>query len=215
MAGSSNGMVILDDRNPEIVYSTGWGFDWDPLAAYNSTFHLAGAQGLSASLTYVGTQVIVKGCVGTAPDHVAGQVLATYSVDGKSYGSTNVDDLTFCNATLFASPTLPHGQHRLEVTTNNIAPNELWIDSFSIASATLNGYKRCGTFDSHGYGWRFPGFYSYGQRFTESYGDDWESPESHGCGGGNPRYYDYEWGNPGSCDQYRSRLLYQWIDPSS
>ncbi|KAI0331162.1 hypothetical protein GY45DRAFT_1370148 [Cubamyces sp. BRFM 1775] len=146
MDGSNNGMLVLDDRNPGIVYSAGWGLDWDPVAAYNSTLHLAGAQGLSASLKYVGTQVIVKGCVGQAPDHAASQVLATYSVDGQSYGTTNVDDpavssstLQFCNATLFASPTLPHGQHRLEVTINNIAPNELWIDYFSYIPTDASG----------------------------------------------------------------------------
>ncbi|KAI0661088.1 hypothetical protein C8Q70DRAFT_1052200 [Cubamyces menziesii] len=146
MDGSTDGMVILDDRDSRIVYSAGWGLDWDPEAAYDSTLHLAGAQGLSASLTYVGTQVMVKGCIGQAPDHAASQVLATYSVDGQSYGTTNVDDsaassltVQFCNATLFASPTLPHGQHRLDVTINNIAPNELWFDYFSYISVDASG----------------------------------------------------------------------------
>ena len=54
MDESNDGMVILDDRDSRIVYSAGWGLDWDPEAAYDSTLHLAGAQGLSASLTYVG-----------------------------------------------------------------------------------------------------------------------------------------------------------------
>ena len=89
---------------------------------------------------------MVKGCIGQAPDHAASQVLATYSVDGQSYGTTNVDDsaassltVQFCNATLFASPTLPHGQHRLDVTINNIAPNELWCDYFSDISVAASG----------------------------------------------------------------------------
>ncbi|KAH9894902.1 hypothetical protein C8Q73DRAFT_665251 [Cubamyces lactineus] len=152
MGGSNNDTVILDDRDPRIQYSAGWGLNQSS-SAFDGTLHRAVEQGLSASLTFtgyillkhsfVGMSVIVTGCVGEAS--VYGIALATYAVDGQGYDPTNNDALASsfstlsCGVTLFASPTLPFGQHTLKVTVDSNSPNTLWIDSFQYNSANITG----------------------------------------------------------------------------
>ena len=86
-------------------------------------------------------QVIVMGCVGEAS--VYGQATASYAVDGKGYEATNNFALASnfatlsCNVTLFMSPTLPYGQHTLEITMDSDPPNTLWIDFISYQSANV------------------------------------------------------------------------------
>ena len=89
-----------------------------------------------------GISVTVVGCVGETA--LYGTATATYAVDGAGYDATNNNNLASsfsvlsCNVTLFASPTLPFGQHTLEVTMDSAASNTLWIDYFQYDSANVS-----------------------------------------------------------------------------
>ncbi|KAI0638691.1 hypothetical protein C8Q77DRAFT_1154302 [Trametes polyzona] len=127
--------VIVDDQEPRIQYSSGWYIadGSDVALAYNDTLHVTLAQGATASLTFTGTSVAVYGCGGNTNQY--GWPSTSFVVDGVSY-ETRVDktatpDTQFFNVLMFASPTLPAGEHTIVLTNlNGTAPNTFFFDRF-------------------------------------------------------------------------------------
>ncbi|KAI0832928.1 hypothetical protein BC628DRAFT_1309689 [Trametes gibbosa] len=132
MASTVIQRVDVDDQDPSVVYSPGWGFDSNATLAYDGTLHSATAEGLTVSFTFTGTLVAAMGCGGDTRN--SGFPSVSFLLDGMSYGiredSTALNG-QFYNVTLFVSPNLAPGEHTLIITNlNGTRPNTFWLDRF-------------------------------------------------------------------------------------
>ncbi|KAH9854821.1 hypothetical protein C2E23DRAFT_39732 [Lenzites betulinus] len=129
--------IDIDDQDPRVVYSTGWGSDTTASAAYDGTLHSATLEGLTASFTFTGTLVAVMGCGGDTRE--SGYPTVSFLIDGTSYGfredSTALDG-QYYNVTWFVSPELDSAEHTLVITNlNGTRPSTFWLDRFWYISA--------------------------------------------------------------------------------
>jgi len=125
---------ILDDRDPAVVYSSGWRRAGSS-NEFNATTTYANDEGLTATLVFQGIQVFVHGTL--APRNAQRlSPQSSYSVDGNSpvtYQAVQSSSVQY-SVRFYASPLLPNGQHTLFVT-NLITSDSLFLDYFLILRA--------------------------------------------------------------------------------
>ncbi|EIW61143.1 uncharacterized protein TRAVEDRAFT_43970 [Trametes versicolor FP-101664 SS1] len=132
--------VEVDDQDPRVLYSDGWGHQSDAPSAYDDTLSTANREGMTLTLKFSGTLVAVVGCGGDVAAY--GYPSVSFLIDGQNYG-TRVDtpSLTgsYYNITFFVSPTLPDGEHTLVITNlNGTQPNTFWLDWFWYTSSAVS-----------------------------------------------------------------------------
>lgn len=119
--------VIVDDRDPRIVYSsTGWFLLGGPLE-YDSTTHGARTAGATATFKFTGSSVAVYGTISDIG--IYQNPVSTYSIDGSSpftYTGIATSQIQY-RQQFFQSSKLVAGDHTLVITAilNNAS---LWID---------------------------------------------------------------------------------------
>ena len=109
---ASNGVVIIDDPNARITYSSGWTRSTD-LSYFNGTKAVSTTAGNSAVLDYTGTTIAVY-----AKKLRSGGIIDIY-IDNVLAGSADTYSATdVFNVSVF-SRVLAHGPHRIEVRTTS------------------------------------------------------------------------------------------------
>jgi len=125
---------ILDDRDPAVVYSSGW-LRAGSSNEFNATTSYANDPGLTASLVFQGIQVFVYGTLGPRnAQRLSPQ--SSYSVDGSTpvtYQAVQNPSVQY-SVRFYVSPLLPNGQHTLSVT-NLITSDSLFLDYFLVLRA--------------------------------------------------------------------------------
>ncbi|KAF9458685.1 hypothetical protein BDZ94DRAFT_1239785 [Collybia nuda] len=117
----------IDDTDPTIVYSDGWGVG-GVNAEFQSTTHLTKQAGAHLLVTFEGISIEVYGTI-----TLSGAV-SKYSVDGSSastYTSPAVARTDY-RILFFRSPILPSGRHSLLVTS--LLDKTFYVDYFVITS---------------------------------------------------------------------------------
>ncbi|PPQ72214.1 hypothetical protein CVT26_006969 [Gymnopilus dilepis] len=120
-------LLTLDDRNPSIIYSTGWNQAGSALE-FNKTTTWTAVAGSTAKFTFQGTGVGVFGTVGKKlPKSIA--PVSEYSIDGSAPVTFTADPKAVVQTSqaFFQSPLLPDGVHTLTVT-NKLASDPLFLD---------------------------------------------------------------------------------------
>ncbi|KAI0340848.1 hypothetical protein BDW22DRAFT_355691 [Trametopsis cervina] len=123
--------ITLDDADPRISYSPGWQHINPSNGEFDTTRSSADKAGLTASLTFTGTNVQVYGSV--ASIDVFGRPVSTYAIDGgptTTYQAPIVEPgLVVYRVQFYQSPTLSPGQHTLVITNiNGTSPSNYVLD---------------------------------------------------------------------------------------
>ncbi|KAJ7453846.1 hypothetical protein FB451DRAFT_1519302 [Mycena latifolia] len=120
--------VIVDEQDPDVRYSSGWG----PTTAENSfeyggTMTAPGPQGATASYVFNGTSISVFSMVGRNPNVTT---TLSFAIDGEFVNSTAVqaDGDEHFHHKLFGSPALQDGSHTLEITLTNVTSRDVFLD---------------------------------------------------------------------------------------
>ncbi|KAJ6600040.1 hypothetical protein DFH09DRAFT_901758 [Mycena vulgaris] len=147
--------VIVDDQDPNIRYSTGWGPNSGPLmlsptALLHLTIRVAenqfqfagtttapGGLGSTASYQFDGTSISVFGLI--RPNSNKPNTTFDFAIDGIFQSSTTIqsDHTGHFHRRFFASPTLVDGRHTVEITTSNINSTDVLLD-YLIYEASQN-----------------------------------------------------------------------------
>ncbi|PPR06925.1 LOW QUALITY PROTEIN: hypothetical protein CVT26_004112 [Gymnopilus dilepis] len=129
--GGMNSTKIIDDRDPSVQYSPGWA-KHGVASEYNSTTSLATSPGLTASLTFTETGIMV---FGTIPPTATGiSPVSSYVVDNslpQNYTGIQLHQ-PMLHVQFFQNLTLPYGKHSLEITDVGTADSFLYLDYFVI-----------------------------------------------------------------------------------
>ncbi|KAL0952592.1 hypothetical protein HGRIS_006847 [Hohenbuehelia grisea] len=127
-AGSSGGPVIVDDRDPAIVYSPDWFLGGGP-DEFDGTTHGTNSNGASFQFQFNGTSVSVIGTLSPLGYRDSVPPVSTYRVDdaNPTTFSPTTDADVHHQVTFFTSPSLQDGVHTLFMTC--IVENTfLWFD---------------------------------------------------------------------------------------
>ncbi|KAJ7182435.1 hypothetical protein C8R43DRAFT_5652 [Mycena crocata] len=130
--------VIVDDQDPDIRYSPGWG----PTSAaisfeYGGTITSAGPDGSTAQYIFNGTSISLFARVGANSNNAT--TTLTVAIDDTFVNSTVLTTAHFerFHEPLFTSPTLKQGTHTFTLTLSNVTSSDLCLD-YLIYEATPN-----------------------------------------------------------------------------
>ncbi|TBU55539.1 hypothetical protein BD310DRAFT_684153 [Dichomitus squalens] len=133
--------AFVDDADPRIQYSSGWQAFVNG-SEFDGTKHGAAEAGLTATLNFTGTQVVVVGSLGSVDVHGVPTTLYTIdSAEAGLYTAPIIQPGGFAlNVTFFQSKVLPPGDHTLTITNvNGTKPNVFWLDYIEyLPSTTLS-----------------------------------------------------------------------------
>ncbi|RPD81481.1 hypothetical protein L226DRAFT_139247 [Lentinus tigrinus ALCF2SS1-7] len=131
--------LIVDDRNPSVVYSaTGWTIQ-GLVPAFNQTLHVTSEKDTSVSLTFEGTGIEIY--TSRKPTSTGGRPTMSYSIDGGQvvevdYESFVSDGPMLFNIKAFTLTDMPLGLHVLNISNlNGTSPNMFLLDYFIIYSS--------------------------------------------------------------------------------
>ncbi|KAJ7135722.1 hypothetical protein C8R44DRAFT_869433 [Mycena epipterygia] len=130
--------VIVDDQDPKLDFSAGWG----PTTAENSfqyggTMTAPGPQGSTATYTFNGSSISVFSRIGANLQNTT--TTLSFAIDNAFVNSTIVktDQFEHFHQLLFHSPPLMEGSHTLVVTLTNITSKDVFLD-YLIYEASQN-----------------------------------------------------------------------------
>ncbi|KIP02018.1 hypothetical protein PHLGIDRAFT_314441 [Phlebiopsis gigantea 11061_1 CR5-6] len=134
--------VVIDDKNPRIIYSTGW-YSADGVHAtdYNQTISISGDPSAGFSFKFNGTSISVYGSI--PPNNTA---MSMYTLDTSTpatFTSPNNTGPYKSGQLLYQSPALSDGEHTLSVGTPDTvigdASTQFYFDYLTYASSAGNG----------------------------------------------------------------------------
>lgn len=149
-------VVIIDDRDPSVIYSRAWSL-FNSSLAYNNTISWSGVTGATARISFVGelfdplqeppshpNKGSSIGVYGTTFAKVNFSITAPsdclYSIDGGTPVRLAINESetgsTQWRQLLFQSPILPEASHVLTIEYNNNQTSLLFLDFFSVNKAT-------------------------------------------------------------------------------
>ncbi|KAJ6490024.1 hypothetical protein C8R45DRAFT_826608 [Mycena sanguinolenta] len=123
--------VVVDDQDPDIHFSTGWG----PQAAENSfhfdeTMTAPGGQGSTASYSFEGTSISVFGLILTNSSKA--NTNFTFMIDGDAQSAQNqtitTDGAEHFHRKFFQSQTLADGLHTLDILVAGTQSTDVLLD---------------------------------------------------------------------------------------
>ncbi|TBU23567.1 hypothetical protein BD311DRAFT_781595 [Dichomitus squalens] len=130
--------AFVDDADPRIQYSSGWQAFVNG-SEFDGTKHGAAEAGLTATLNFTGSQVVVVGSLGSVDVHGVPTTLYTIdSAEAGLYTAPIIQPGGFAlNVTFFQSKVLPPGDHTLTITNvNGTKPNVFWLDYIEYLPST-------------------------------------------------------------------------------
>ncbi|KAJ7136877.1 hypothetical protein C8R44DRAFT_363587 [Mycena epipterygia] len=138
--------VIVDDQDPKLVFSAGWG----PTQAENSfeyggTMTAPGPQGSTATYDFNGTSISVFARI--APNSRSTTTTLSFAIDDAFVNSTIIksDAAAHFHHLLFHSPTLIAGPHTLVITLTNMTSSDVFLDYLiyeASQNSTLDSFSR-------------------------------------------------------------------------
>ncbi|TFK21020.1 hypothetical protein FA15DRAFT_688909 [Coprinopsis marcescibilis] len=110
------GVLIFDDADPAITYSTG---DWDRAGSdreFNSTTTWTTEEGATATIQFIGTRISVHGTIGAGRATTGARSAYVVDDDTPVIFEATPDTTVQYNQLFFQSPELEEGQHTLTIT---------------------------------------------------------------------------------------------------
>ncbi|KAJ7137057.1 hypothetical protein C8R44DRAFT_608380 [Mycena epipterygia] len=125
--------VIVDDQDPNIHFSPGWGTAPAAISfEYGGTITGPGPQGSTAHYSFNGerTSISVFSRIAANPNKTT--TTLSFMIDDRFLNTTVIqtDQNEHFHQELFSSPTLPDGSHTLDITLTNITSNDVFLDYF-------------------------------------------------------------------------------------
>ncbi|KAJ7453800.1 hypothetical protein FB451DRAFT_1100158 [Mycena latifolia] len=120
--------VIVDEQDPDVRYSSGWGPTTAGSFEYGGTMTAPGPQGATASYNFNGTSISVFGRI--APNTKNTTTTLSFAIDAKFSNSITIyaDPFAHFHHKLFGSSTLDDGPHTLEITLTNVTSSDVFLD---------------------------------------------------------------------------------------
>ncbi|KAF8329271.1 hypothetical protein F5887DRAFT_1184112 [Amanita rubescens] len=135
--------IFIDDSDPNIVYSSAW---LTGLGTYefNKTAHRTVTAGSSVIYTFKGASISAYGTIGVLPTNVTNPPNGTWSIDGSSPTSFQVEvtNTNLYRQLYFQTPNIPDdGDHTLTLTFNTENNVIVWFDYFMITPSSQLSYN--------------------------------------------------------------------------